>query len=148
MYIVWELPDKSLAVTQILGNRDANVEIQKIQAEKPEFTHKLTTANTAFMQKMPIDMFFKAIEIDESNEPVYNMVKARNIWRDKIRNDRYRKLKELDVEFQKALETNDSVKMADVVAKKQILRDAPNDPAIDAANTLKELQEVYPELLK
>ena len=148
MYIIWELPNKSLAVTQVLGGRDANVEIEKIQSEHPEFTHKMTTANTTFMMKMPLDMFFSAIEIDESNEPVYNMVKARNIWRDKIRTDRYKKLKELDVEFQKAFETNDSVKIAEITSKKNILRDAPNDPAIDAANTLKDLKEVYPELLK
>lgn len=147
MHIVWELPDKSLAITQVLGNRDVAVEIAKIKAERPELTHKF---NVAPGQPLKIGMgtFFKAVELDASNEPVYNMVKARDIWRDKIRMDRYAKLKELDVEYQKASEANDTVKMAEVAAKKQILRDAPNDPAIDAAMNIKDLQEVYPDLLK
>lgn len=147
MLIIWELSDKSLAVTRMIGNRDVNAEVQKIQQERPELTHKFNTPDLKILS-YTADIFFKAVELDESNEPVYNMVKARDIWRDKIRADRYSKFNELDVEFQRALEINDTVKMAEVVAKKQILRDAPNDPAIEAAPTIQELKEIYPEILK
>ena len=41
------------------------------------------------------------------------------------------KLAELDIEFQKALESGSST--TDIVAKKQALRDAPADSSIDAA---------------
>ena len=60
-----------------------------------------------------------------------NMAKAKDIHRDQIRHARESKLAELDVEFQKALETG--VSTTDIVAKKQALRDAPADSAIDAA---------------
>ena len=60
-----------------------------------------------------------------------DMAKAREIHKTKIREAREPKLAELDVEFQKALETGAST--TDIVAKKQALGDAPADSAIDAA---------------
>ena len=60
-----------------------------------------------------------------------NMAKAKEIHRSKIREARTPKLAELDVEFQKALET--SADTSSIIAKKQALRDAPADSAIDAA---------------
>ena len=61
-----------------------------------------------------------------------DMAKAREIHKDKIRAARTPKLAELDVEFQKALETGAST--TDIVAKKQALRDAPADSGIAAAS--------------
>ena len=61
-----------------------------------------------------------------------DMAKAREIHKDKIRAARAEKFKELDVEFQKALETGAST--TDIVAKKQALRDAPADSGIAAAS--------------
>ena len=60
-----------------------------------------------------------------------DMAKAREIHKDNIRLARTEKFKELDVEFQKALETGAST--TDIVAKKQALRDAPADSGIAAA---------------
>tara|TARA_R100000388_G_C7178876_1_gene127647 strand:- start:53 stop:313 length:261 start_codon:yes stop_codon:yes gene_type:complete len=60
-----------------------------------------------------------------------DMAKAKEIHRDQIRYARESKLAELDVEFQRALET--SADTTAIVAKKQALRDAPADSAIDAA---------------
>ena len=59
------------------------------------------------------------------------MAKAKEIHKTNIRTARTPKLAELDVEFQKAQETSAST--TDIVAKKQALRDAPADSAIDAA---------------
>ncbi len=61
-----------------------------------------------------------------------DMAKAREIHKNNIRNARVPKLAELDVEFQKALETGAST--TDIVAKKQALRDAPADSGIAAAS--------------
>ena len=61
-----------------------------------------------------------------------DMAKAREIHKTKIRNARTPKLAELDIEFQKALETGAST--TDIVAKKQALRDAPADSGIDSAS--------------
>ena len=60
------------------------------------------------------------------------MAKAREIHKTNIRTAREPKLVELDVEFQKALETGAST--TDIVAKKQALRDAPADSGIDSAS--------------
>ena len=61
-----------------------------------------------------------------------DMAKAREIHKTNIRNARTSKFAELDIEFQKALETGAST--TDIVAKKQALRDAPADSAIASAS--------------
>ena len=61
-----------------------------------------------------------------------DMAKAREIHKTNIRAAREEKFKELDIEFQKALETGAST--TDIVAKKQALRDAPADSDIAAAS--------------
>ena len=67
-----------------------------------------------------------------------DMTKAKEIHKANIRIERHPKLAELDIEFQKALET--SADTSAIVAKKQALRDAPADSAIDAATTESELK--------
>ena len=61
-----------------------------------------------------------------------DMAKARVIHKNKIREARAPKLAELDIEFQKALETGSST--TDIVNKKQALRDAPANSDIDSAS--------------
>ena len=61
-----------------------------------------------------------------------NIAKAREIHKANIRNARVSKLAELDIEFQKALETSSST--TDIVSKKQALRDAPADSGIASAS--------------
>ena len=61
-----------------------------------------------------------------------DMAKARDIHKNKIREARTPKLAELDIEFQKALETGSST--TDIVNKKQALRDAPANSDIDSAS--------------
>ena len=67
-----------------------------------------------------------------------DMAKAREIHKTNIRTARTPKLQELDVEFQKALET--SADTSAIVAKKHALRDAPADSGIASASTADELK--------
>ena len=60
-----------------------------------------------------------------------DMAKAKEIHKTNIRYARTPKFAELDIEFQKALET--SADTSAIVAKKQALRDAPADSAIESA---------------
>ncbi len=60
-----------------------------------------------------------------------DMAKAKELHKGKIREVREPLLSALDVEFQKALEKSEDT--STIVAKKQALRDAPADSAIDAA---------------
>ena len=75
-----------------------------------------------------------------------NMDKARDIWRDKMRETRAPILQKLDVEFQRALEQNKDT--SEIVAKKQALRDVTIHPDIAAATTTDELKQVWPDVLK
>ena len=70
-------------------------------------------------------LIIKSIETD--------IAKAREIHKNNIRNARTPKFAELDIEFQKALETSSST--TDIVSKKQTLRDAPADSGIASADT-------------
>jgi len=67
-----------------------------------------------------------------------NMAKAKEIHKDYIRAARTKKLAELDIEFQKALET--SADTSAIVTKKQALRDAPADSAIESASDTEALK--------
>ena len=66
------------------------------------------------------------------------MAVAKEIHKTNIRNARTPKLAELDIEFQKALETGAST--TDIVAKKQALRDAPAAAGISTAATTDDLK--------
>jgi len=67
-----------------------------------------------------------------------DMAKAKQIHKNNIRTAREPLLNALDIEFQKALETSSST--TDIVSKKQALRDAPADSAIDSASNEAELK--------
>ena len=66
------------------------------------------------------------------------MAVAKEIHKTNIRNARTPKLAELDIEFQKALETGAST--TDIVAKNQALRDAPAADNISSAATTDDLK--------
>lgn len=67
--------------------------------------------------------------------------KAKEIHKNNIRVAREPKLAALDVEFQRALETNADT--TEIIAKKKALRDAPANSAIESAKTDSELKETW-----
>ena len=67
-----------------------------------------------------------------------DMAKAKEIHRANIREARTPKLAELDIDFQKALETSSDT--TTIVAKKQALRDAPAAAGISTAVTETDLK--------
>ena len=81
---------------------------------------------------IPTDRSFRNAWVQDSKTIKTDMAKAREIHKTNIRNARVSKLAELDIEFQKALETSSST--TDIVSKKQALRDAPADSGIAAAS--------------
>ena len=70
-----------------------------------------------------------------------DMAKAKEIHKNNIRNARTPKLVELDIEFQKALET--SAGITTIVANKQALRDAPAAAGITTATSATELKQQW-----
>ena len=71
-----------------------------------------------------------------------DMAKAKDIWRNKIRQARVEPLAALDTAFMKALEAGADT--TQIVADKQALRDAPTLASIDAATTPAELTAIQP----
>ena len=65
-----------------------------------------------------------------------NINKAKEITKNKFREERKPLLESLDVQFQRALETGADT--SDIVAKKQALRDAP--ATVDNMTTVEELK--------
>lgn len=77
--------------------------------------------------------------------PDHDMPKAREIHRAKLRKLRAPLLEQLDVEYQRADEVNDQVTKGDVAARKQVLRDLTDDPAIEVAQTAADLKTLLLE---
>ena len=80
---------------------------------------------------IPTDRSFRNAWKQNNKTIETDMSKAREIHKTNIREARVAKFAELDVEFQKALETSSST--TDIVAKKQALRDAPAASGISTA---------------
>ena len=72
-----------------------------------------------------------------------DMTKAKEIFKDKIREARKPLLDAEDVVYMKALEASDSSAQAASVAKKKKLRDAPAATAIDNADTIAKLKAAW-----
>lgn len=87
--------------------------------------------------------FRESWEVSEDTAVIsVNMERAKDVWRDKIRQARIEPLANLDADYMKALETGADT--ASIIAQKQALRDAPALASIDAATTTDELKAIQP----
>lgn len=80
-----------------------------------------------------------------------DMEKAKNIWREKIRQKRKDVLSSLDMQYMQADEIDDKQKKKAISIQKQFLRDLPADKAIEDATTPEALLahlEKWPEEMK
>lgn len=144
--IVWEAEDGSVRITQMIDDTiDVDAEIEKVSASDPTLTFKFKGKLSE--TGIAINFFYGALVVDEDNNLAYDMVKARNIWRDILRRLREPKLQELDLAYQRADEAGNATLKAEIVAKKNILRDCTADPDIEAATSLNDLRRTLPELL-
>jgi len=67
-----------------------------------------------------------------------NFNKAKTVTADRLRQERMPKLQDLDVQYQRALETGANT--AEIVAQKQVLRDLPAQ--VETCTTLTELKNL------
>ena len=86
--------------------------------------------------------FYNAYELI-NNQPIINIEKAKEVWKDKIRNARKSALEKLDVDFIKAQESETSTTA--IVANKQTLRNLPSQ--VDTATSTDEIKAVWNDLL-
>ena len=87
---------------------------------------------------IPTDRSFRNAWKQNSKTIETDMTKAKEIHKTNIRTARAPKLAELDIEFQRALET--SADTSTIVAKKQTLRDAPSASGISTAASESDLK--------
>jgi hypothetical protein len=69
--------------------------------------------------------------------------KAKEVWKNKIREKRKPVLEQLDIDFVKAQETSSDT--TGIVADKQTLRDLPSQ--VDTATTVDEIKAVWNDML-
>ena len=109
----------------------------------PQYTNKVISHHKDFLKlkyrvieesELPnnIGLFFDAFSLkdgfDDNSKPlamffVIDYTKAKQMWVEFYREARIPLLQSLDVEYMKALEAGDAAKQAEIVAKKQELRD-------------------------
>lgn len=91
---------------------------------------------------LPQSRDFRQAWVQHGSRVEIDMTKAREVHRDRIREQRAPMLAALDIEYQRADEVGDTSLKKEIAAKKQALRDATADPSIDAAQTPDELSNL------
>ena len=97
------------------------------------------------VDELPSFRDFRNAWMDDGKTIIHDMVKANNLKRDKLRELRLPLLQELDVEYMRAEEINDSDKKSIIVAKKTALRDVTN---FQDFTDIKQLKDYMPDILK
>ena len=92
---------------------------------------------------VPSDRHFRGAWVLSGSVISEDLDAAKVIFKDKVREARKPLLDAEDVVYMKALEADDADAKVASVAKKNALRDAPSDAAIDAATTIDELKAAW-----
>lgn len=153
------MPDRFIVIPPQEGSENDTVSIvvpvektiEQIAEDFPEGTV------FSFIDKpdIPTTRFFRdcwAFPFEKENyaiESIYvDMDKARLQVQEMIRMEREPALQKLDIEYMRASEAKDESKMETVAALKQVLRDLPADPRIEAAQTPEELERLARNAVK
>jgi len=97
----------------------------------------------ASVATVPSNRHFREAWSLSGNVITEDLTKAKELFKDKIREARKPLLEAEDVVYMKALEADDASAKAASVTKKQALRDAPANSAIDAATDIVSLKATW-----
>lgn len=89
---------------------------------------------------VPQDRTFRNAWQFEGDVIEIDMVQAKEIHKERLRQERKPILEALDIEWFRAVETDDIITQTNIAKKKQILRDITEDERIETANIPKDLQ--------
>tara|TARA_R100000773_G_C4218184_1_gene116673 strand:+ start:1552 stop:2010 length:459 start_codon:yes stop_codon:yes gene_type:complete len=134
--IVYTLDEQ---VKIVIPSPKCSLTIEQLQSKKA--IQKGVSTYVVDKETIPNDRSFRNAWTFDGSKFGTNMTTAKEIHKNFIREARIQKLKDLDIEFQKALETSAST--TDIIAKKKALRDAPADSAIDSASTESDLKKQW-----
>ena len=93
--------------------------------------------------KVPSDRNFRGAWTLSGTTITEDLTKAKEIFKDKIREVRQPLLDAEDVAYMKALETDDATAKTNSVNKKKASRDAPAASAIDSADSIIKLKAAW-----
>ena len=141
---ILERKDGGVEVMQCLGGTTPE---QALAKWHPTRRAEIAAVRPATPADIPADRTFRDAWRHTSGKIAVHMPTARDIHRSRIRSARAPRLAALDGEYQRADEKADAAAKAAVSTKKQALRDAPADPAIEAATTPEQLRAVWPKAL-
>lgn len=152
-YILYTRPDGGLTVRRpVINTHPQRENITEAEAEQRAWDKLPPDAiNPEFIEghdiKLDRTLFRDAWEKDGNGGIRVNMPKAREIHKNALRRIRKPLLEVLDVEYQRADEDGNAVLKAQIIARKRVLRDVTDDPAIEAATTPEALKAVMPAAL-
>ncbi|HWI50096.1 MAG TPA: hypothetical protein VNU45_17945 [Rummeliibacillus sp.] len=95
-----------------------------------------------------IDRYFRDAWKITSGKIDFDIDNACKIKMDKLRLQRNEILKELDITFMKAMESQDNVAIKSISDKKKLLRDMPQDVDLSKLNDIKLLRNYVPDCFK
>lgn len=133
MFITYPQPNGQVAI--VIPTGDVNDAIKDVPAG----------VEYKIVESVDIDNdYFNAYEFDAELGAKVNLEKAKAIHLDKFRAARVPKLEKLDIEFMKAVESNDEAKKSAIIADKIALRDVTLTPLPD---DLAGIKSTWPEIL-
>lgn len=97
---------------------------------------------------IPQDPTFRDAIVLKDGALEYDMPQAIALHQNMIRRLRDPLLEKLDIEYTRAIETNNVIKANEIVAQKNVLRNSPLHPDILKAKTIEELKRAIPSILK
>jgi hypothetical protein len=160
IYIALVLADDSVGIMSFVTTEYAEgapkwsrapspVEIEKeiAKASKSFEPHTVPVKSWRLIaaQEIPIDRTYRNALRDNGKKLYHDMPRAREIYRDQIRETRAPKLAELDIAYQRADEKGDRGGQREIAAEKQRLRDLPARPEIEGATTIEMLRNLRVE---
>ena len=74
--------------------------------------------------------------------------KAKEVWKNKIRPARNKRLQDLDIEWMKAMEKGQTTIASAISADKQVLRDITKREELTKAKTVEEIKAFWPKILE
>lgn len=148
LVIVYDCPEDGRAKVVIPSpealRRGVSLSDIAAKAIPKEIPYRITT-----LDKLPKDREFRNAWTDKlPTESVdVDIDKAKEIHVGRLRKIRDKKLEKLDLELMRALEDDDKVKLKEIKAKKQALRDMPANLNLKNINNPDDLKLVKPKIL-
>jgi len=151
--IVYKKEDGSVDILQPTVKRKKGVDEISFLKAVAELTfpgRKYIVTTDDFLKRSGFNLIgeFRSALILTDNGLDFDMEKCKRIWVDKIRDHRDRQLRELDIEFMKAVEDGDTDGVKEIGDLKKILRNLPQDFLNMRFENIHQIKACWPDILQ